>query len=89
MKNSAFCLVLHSHIPYVLHHGESPHGESWLLEAIYEVYLPLIRVLDNTKDLQYQITLGVTPILLTQLASKELQQKFDLYLESFPLINLV
>ncbi|MEM9753736.1 MAG: hypothetical protein AAF916_10170, partial [Planctomycetota bacterium] len=29
----SFCLVLHGHLPYVLHHGTWPHGEDWLYEA--------------------------------------------------------
>src|SRR5690606_28053255 len=39
----AFCLVLHGHLPWVLHHGRWPHGEDWLLEAISETWLPLLR----------------------------------------------
>ena len=75
MQQSDFCLVLHSHIPFVHGHGTHPHGEYWLLEAMYEVYLPLLEILDNTKNLSYQITLGITPILLIQLSNKDLQEK--------------
>ena len=80
MQKSDFCLVLHSHIPFVYGHGTHPHGEHWLLEAMYEVYIPLLEVLDNTKDLDYQITLGLTPILLIQLANPDLQEAFDDYI---------
>jgi 1,4-alpha-glucan branching enzyme len=77
---SDFCLVLHSHIPFVYGHGSHPHGEHWLLEAMFEVYIPLLEVLDNTKDLDYQITLGMTPILLIQLANSNIQDAFDDYI---------
>ena len=36
------CIVLHGHLPYVLHHGTYPHGEAWLYEAAAETYLPLL-----------------------------------------------
>ena len=39
------CLVLHGHLPYVLHHGTYPHGEAWLYEAAAETYLPLLDVI--------------------------------------------
>ena len=80
LKKTYFSLVLHSHIPYICGHGSHPHGEYWLFEAMYEVYLPLLEIIDNTKNQDYQITLGLTPILLIQLANPEIQQKFDQYL---------
>ena len=61
-------LVLHGHMPYVLHHGTWPHGSTWLYEAALEVYLPLLDLLSRT---DMALTLGLTPILLTQLRSKE------------------
>ena len=36
--------TLHSHLPYVVHHGTWPHGLDWLHEAAAETYLPLLRV---------------------------------------------
>ena len=38
----SLCIVLHGHLPYVLHHGTYPHGEAWLYEAAAETYLPLL-----------------------------------------------
>ena len=43
----ALCIVLHGHLPYVLHHGTFPHGESWLFEAAAESYLPLLDMIDE------------------------------------------
>ncbi len=33
MSSEYFSLVLHSHIPYVIAHGNWPHGMDWLYEA--------------------------------------------------------
>jgi len=65
-----FVLALHSHLPYVLHHGRWPHGSSWLCEAALNTYLPLIECLDGiaSHGLTAPVTLGVTPVLANQLA---------------------
>lgn len=64
-----FCLVLHSHLPYLAHHGRWPVGEEWLYQAWAHSYLPVLDVLarlarDGRRDL---LTLGVTPVLAAQL----------------------
>lgn len=63
-------LALHSHLPYVLNHGRWPHGSDWLSEAAVDTYLPLIEMLRTLEVQQVPgpITLGITPILATQLA---------------------
>ena len=63
--------ALHSHLPYVLNHGRWPHGSDWLSEAAVDTYLPLLEALDalETEGVPAPITLGVTPILASQLAS--------------------
>jgi 1,4-alpha-glucan branching enzyme len=65
----SFVLLLHGHLPWVLHHGRWPHGEEWLFEIASECWLPLLDVLDRlTKDgIRPAWTLGLTPILLEQL----------------------
>lgn len=84
MKLGAFTLVLHSHLPYVLAHGRWPHGTEWLSEAAAETYLPLIRGIELLLDrgLTTGITLGVTPILMEQLASEGFQDELDGWLEA-------
>src|SRR3954447_5526952 len=79
----ALCLILHGHLPYVLHHGTWPHGEAWLYEAAAETYLPLLELLDElaTHDLQSALTIGLTPVLLEQLASKYFKAGFPAYLK--------
>ena len=65
-------LVLHGHIPAVLGHGVWPHGEDWLYEAAAGSYLPLVDFLDRMHEegVPVRLTLGLTPILLTQLADR-------------------
>ena len=75
-------LVLHSHLPWVLHHGRWPHGSDWLTEAAVDTYLPLLETLLALADEQVAapISLGITPVLANQLAHPdfrtELQQFF-------------
>ena len=64
-----FCLVLHSHLPWLAHHGTWPVGEEWLHQAWTRSYLPLVRVLRRLADDGHRdvLTLGVTPVLLAML----------------------
>jgi len=82
MTIGSFCLVLHGHMPYVLRHGVWPHGEDWLYEAAAETYLPLLAVIDECKYLHcnHQLTLGLTPVLLEQLAHEDFKSGFQKYL---------
>ncbi len=72
MSIGAFSLVLHGHLPWVLHHGRWPHGEDWLHEAATETWLPLLEVLERCarSEISPRWTLGLTPILLEQLTSE-------------------
>lgn len=64
-----FCLVLHSHVPWVAHHGAWPVGEEWLHQAWATSYQPLFAMLgdlarEGRRDV---LTLGITPVLAAQL----------------------
>lgn len=76
-----FVLVLHSHLPYVRSHGMWPFGEETVYEAMAEVYLPLLRLLDHldADGIPAPITLGLTPILTEQLADAQVRQGFAEY----------
>ena len=68
-EEGTFCLVLHSHLPWLAHHGSWPVGEEWLYQAWSCSYLPLVDLLrrmaeEGRRDL---LTLGVTPVLAAQL----------------------
>ena len=39
-----FCLVLHSHLPWLAHHGRWPVGEEWLYQSWAHAYLPVLDV---------------------------------------------
>ena len=64
-----FSLVLHTHLPWLAHHGRWPVGEEWLYQSWAASYLPLMRVL---RDLAAEgrrgvLTLGLTPVVAAQL----------------------
>lgn len=79
-----FSLVLHSHIPYVLAHGSSPHGTDWLSEAAAETYLPLLDVCHRliADGISPKITLGLTPVLVEQLRDPSFHDEFSRYLRA-------
>ncbi len=79
----SFCLVLHGHLPYVLRHGTWPHGEDWLYEAAAETYLPLLAMIEECVFLNGnpRLTVGLTPVLLEQLAHDVFKDGFDRYLD--------
>src|SRR3954462_15843627 len=76
------CIVLHGHLPYVLHHGTHPHGEAWLYEAAAETYLPLLDVIGAAAlhKARPAIAVGLTPVLLEQLAHERFKTGFVSYL---------
>jgi 1,4-alpha-glucan branching enzyme len=77
------CIVLHSHLPYVLGHGVWPFGSDWLCEAAAETYLPLLRALEGlwAEGLPARITIGLTPVLTEQLRDTRFPEIFSKYLE--------
>src|SRR5262249_52898847 len=77
----AFALVLHSHLPYVLSHNRLE--EEWLLEAVVESYLPLLQVFERLvlQGISPQVTMGLTPVLLEQLADPRFAPTLLAYLE--------
>jgi len=83
MSIGGFCVVLHGHMPYVLRHGVWPHGEDWLYEAAAETYLRLLSVIDKCAFLNCRprLTIGLTPILLEQLAHEHFKEGFRGYLD--------
>ena len=83
MSLGSFALVLHSHLPYVIAHGKWPHGMDWLNEATAETYIPLLNILNELVEEGYspKLTLGITPILLEQLADSTFKEELSDYLE--------
>jgi 1,4-alpha-glucan branching enzyme len=64
-----FTLVLHTHLPWLAHHGRWPVGEEWLYQSWSAAYLPLLRVLRGLADegRHHSVTLGMTPVVTAQL----------------------
>ncbi len=64
-----FCLVLHTHLPWVAHAGAWPVGEEWLYQAWTGAYLPLVGLLERFADTGRRrvLTLGITPVLAAML----------------------
>jgi len=83
MASGSFTFVLHSHLPWVLHHGRWPHGVDWLNEAAVETYLPLWRKLHarSQDGRPLGVTLGLTPVLCEQLAHPDFHRELVAYLE--------
>lgn len=76
-----FTFVLHTHLPYVLHHGKWPFGSDWLSEATAECYIPILNALNNLdpKEVKIKISMDFSPILLEQLADPEFPETFTSY----------
>lgn len=75
--------VLHAHLPFV-HHPESEDylEEEWLYEAISETYLPLLNNFKKLEEEQvdFRITMSLTPPLLSMLDNAMLQKRYIKYL---------
>lgn len=82
MAIGSFTLVLHGHLPYVLRHGVWPHGEDWIYEAAAETYLPILDVIGHCvlHGVRPKIVMGLTPVLLEQLAHPHFKAGFKEYL---------
>ena len=74
-----YILLLHSHIPYVLHHDHM--NEEWLYEATAETYIPLLNILYRLvrEGISPQITINITPVLAEQLITPYFVKGFQNY----------
>ena len=79
MEKGFLSIVLHAHLPYV-RHPEHPSffEENWLFEAMTECYIPLIDVLDRLQqdNIDYRLTLSLSPPLITMLRDELLQSRY-------------
>jgi len=78
-----FVLALHSHLPYCRGAGRWPHGEEWIHEAVLGTYLPLLVLLHDLRDagVPYRIVIGLTPILIDQLADRDINVRTLEYID--------
>ena len=80
-----FVLVLHAHLPFVRHPKEKDIlEERWLMEAMLETYLPLLRTFSRLEESQvaWKMTMSFSPPLVAMLRDEYLQKKYDLYIEN-------
>lgn len=82
-ERPCFALVLHCHLPYVLHHGTWPHGSESLCEVVTASYLPLFLMMSRLREqgIPWKITFSVSPVVAEQLASPEFQQELKIYVQ--------
>jgi 1,4-alpha-glucan branching enzyme len=79
MPRGYLALVLHAHLPFV-RHPEHPSvlEETWLFEAITEVYLPLLACLERlvAEGLPVRLTVSLSPTLVAMLQDDLLQRRY-------------
>ncbi|MFQ6617548.1 MAG: glycoside hydrolase family 57 protein [Fidelibacterota bacterium] len=78
-----FTFILHSHLPFVLSHGDWPHGTDWLFEAAVETYIPLLNILYELSQsgITPSINIGITPVLAEQLSDKRFTDYLPVYID--------
>lgn len=81
MHSGNYVLILHTHLPWVLHHGNWPHGQDWLTEAVAECYIPLLNVFNDLlqEGITAKVTLDISPILCEQLEHPDFKNIFIKY----------
>lgn len=81
MESGRYVLILHTHLPWVIHHGERPHGVDWLNEAVAECYIPLLNVFNDflNQGILAKVSLDISPVLCEQLAHPDFPATFENY----------
>jgi len=72
-------IVLHAHLPFIRHpEYESFMEENWLFEGMIETYIPLLNVFDKllNKNINFRLTMSISPSLCEMFADKLLQDRF-------------
>jgi 1,4-alpha-glucan branching enzyme len=75
---ASLVIALHGHLPFLNHpEYETFLEEDWLFEAVSDCYLPILQMLDGwQKDgVRAQITMGLSPPLLSMLALPGLRER--------------
>ena len=84
MQNGNYVLILHTHLPWVLHHGIYPAGVDWLNEAVAECYIPLLNVFNDllNEGISPNVTLDISPVLCEQMENPDFKQIFVNYCDA-------
>jgi len=79
MAKGYLAIVLHAHLPFVRHpeHQDSIE-ENWFYEAVTEVYIPLLLVLEGllADGVDFRLTFSLTPTLASMLLDPLLQSRY-------------
>jgi len=80
--NGTFCLVLHTHMPYVRRNGTWPSGEDFLFQTWAGSYLRVVELLEDLAERGHRevLTLGMTPLVAHQLDDPYLLGEFHSWL---------
>ena len=84
-SRGSMMFVLHAHLPYVNHPGDSAFlEENWFFEAVVETYVPIISVLERlaAEGIRPGVTVSISPTLGAMLENEALEDKLGLYVES-------
>lgn len=84
MSQAYHAVLLHAHLPFVRHADHDDFlEEDWLHEAVFECYLPLLKLLRGLKadGIPARMTLTMTPTLCEMLRDPLLQSRCSRYLE--------
>ncbi|MCT0247443.1 glycoside hydrolase family 57 protein [Synechococcus sp. CS-205] len=79
MAKGTLALVLHAHLPYVRSSDPGSLEEDWYFQALLESYLPLLQVLEESRDDPGQspcLSLGLSPTLLSLISDPVLSARF-------------
>jgi 1,4-alpha-glucan branching enzyme len=78
MTKGYLAIIFHAHLPFVRHpeHQDSIE-ENWFYEAVMEVYIPLLLVLEGfvADGVDFRLTFSLTPTLVSMLLDPFLQSR--------------
>ena len=84
MAAGALALVLHAHLPYVRSREPGSLEEDWFFQALVESYLPLLGMLERSRQRQGvnpRLSMGLSPTLLSLLTDPVLLERFSPWVE--------
>jgi len=79
MAKGYLAVVFHAHLPFVRHpEYQESLEENWFFEAVTEVYLPLLLVLEGLLEeaVDFRLTFSFTPTLISMLLDPLLQSRY-------------
>ncbi len=82
MSVGSFVFMLHSHLPFYRKAGMWPFGEETVYECMAETYIPLLNTINRLWDdgIPANLTIGLTPVLVEQLADEHMKQGFETFM---------